>query len=106
MPSINEFKALENYLGVDSAAKQLKTTAGWSGTNYNGTNRSGFSAFPSGLRITDGNFQLIGGAYYWTSSEFNSSSSQYIEIYFDINGELNKRVLPKVNGMSIRCIKD
>jgi uncharacterized protein (TIGR02145 family) len=106
VPSINEFKALENYLGVDSAAKQLKTTAGWSGTNYNGTNRSGFSAFPSGLRITDGNFQLIGGAYYWTSSEFNSSSSQYIEIYFDINGELNKRVLPKVNGMSIRCIKD
>jgi uncharacterized protein (TIGR02145 family) len=70
-----------------------------------GDNTSGFSALLAGYRTCDGIFdKLHFGAYFWSSTEFNETVVEYL----DISGHYDKADLYggyKNDGLSIRCIK-
>jgi uncharacterized protein (TIGR02145 family) len=105
IPSMDEFQILENYLGKDSAGTQMKTTVGWI-LNGNGTNKSGFSALPGGIREGAGTFSsILSQGNWWTNTEVSTSSSQMINLTRS-SGIIEKIVSSKLSGASIRCIKD
>jgi uncharacterized protein (TIGR02145 family) len=99
---------------------------GWSGTQAGGkmktidslwtwlpntgaTNRSGFSAKPSGGFINNGiyTFNFLGGAaYFWSSSENSSSGANDRYLGYD-NSDINRGINEtKTYGFSVRCLKD
>jgi uncharacterized protein (TIGR02145 family) len=53
------------------AGNIMKNTSGWK-NNGNGTNESGFSAIPGGLRYLFGSCESFDQAYWWSSSESNN----------------------------------
>jgi len=127
VPSDNEWKILEMYLGmtqeqVDSIGQrgtdqglQLKTSSDWFcqsrsdcelNPDQGGTNSSGFSAIPNGYRWYSGGYEHLGNpASWWTSSEENTLfawargvSGQWTNVSRGAND--------KHFGFGIRCIKD
>jgi uncharacterized protein (TIGR02145 family) len=108
VPSDNEFVILITYLGGQSVAGgKLKETgnAHWVGPNIGATNVTGFNAIPGGARNSDG-FQLLGlKSGYWTTTDAGDGEAwiRYAAYY---SSALNAKNLSKLNGNSIRCVKD
>jgi uncharacterized protein (TIGR02145 family) len=118
VPSQDEFKILEMYLGMtqeqaDSTGwhgkdqgKKLKSKSGWD-NNGNGSNSSGFSAFPGGYRYgASGAFFNMGAlSYWWSSTLDNSNLGLYRRLDFDqpkvFTGSVRRQA-----GKYIRCVKD
>ncbi len=99
---------LIEYLGGDTvASKHLKEegTLHWDGPN-NADNSSGFTALPSGRRYKT---QLYSGfenySVFWTSSLYSEVSVPFLYLYSG-SSNVNKGFNYKVNGYSIRCIKE
>ena len=106
LPSTTEWKTLFTAVGGSSTAGTvLKSTGGWY-NDGNGTDAFGFSALPAGLRYYDGFYYGEGPyAYFWSSSENNSSSAYSMYLYYDYdNAYLD--INPKYFGLSVRCVKD
>jgi uncharacterized protein (TIGR02145 family) len=138
VPSDSEWIVLTDYLikngynygtgykGMD-IAKSMAATSGWAadktpgstGNDQASNNKSGFTALPSGARMEDGNFYVMGhNGNWWTTTEggptfmqglsgiiVNASGGLFHDIYYDycyVNSYSNN----KKYGMSIRCIKD
>jgi len=117
LPSDSEWKQLETYLGMSQKqantigtrgtefGAKIKAADGWNKSG-NGTNESGFSAFPGGGRYGDLSFGNIGSnGFWWSSSEGESSFAwgrglgySSSEIYYGANY--------KENGYSVRCVRD
>jgi len=102
----DDWTILTDYLGgKDIAGGKLKTTELWESPNKGATNEIGFSVLPAGFRLY-GNFVYIGMyACFWSSLEVD-----YDEAWYRM---LNNRGLDvyrnfdyKVNGLSVRCVKD
>ena len=72
-----------------------------------GTNKSGFSGVPGGLRDGNGAFDSVGlYGYWWSSTELNPLYAFHYSLYCrssDLYSYINHF---KTSGMSIRCIKD
>ncbi len=69
-----------------------------------GTNTSGFTALPGGIR--DNNPRII--RYYgifWSVSE-RFSSSAWARTIFSFNGNIDRNGYDKTEGLSVRCLKD
>jgi uncharacterized protein (TIGR02145 family) len=82
----------------------MKSTTGWL-NGGNGTNRSGFSGLPGGIRGTG--FTFIGNyGFWWFSSEDIDITSQ--AYYQSLNSSVFCLVdaNSKFLGMSVRCVKD
>ena len=85
------------------------TTAG-SGLGWNpgspGTNTSGFSGLPGGVRNSGGSFVFIrSDAYFWSASE-NGNFAWYRSL-FSSNGRVYRHNnLSKSVGASVRCLRD
>ena len=112
IPSEAEWLILIDYLGV-SAGGLMKSTTGWDVNDYgesgNGTNTSGFTALPGGLRQNDGSYFSVGPhAYFWSSTEYLYSHPTLAwEFYLSSNGNgIHKYDSDKTLGMSVRCLKD
>jgi uncharacterized protein (TIGR02145 family) len=124
VPSDAEWKQLEIYLGMSSAAAdslswrgvteggKLKETgiSHWYNPNTGATNESGFLALPAGFCGYDGDFNTsVGGyAYFWATTEFvsyDNSSAYGRELCFGY-AQINRGGFVKQNGFSIRCVKD
>ncbi len=121
IPTVEEFKLLEGavdtqygypdpewdnlgWRGFDAGLK-LKSTSGWY-NNGNGTNDSGFNAYPAGYRNNSGNFSgMTYTSNLWTSSE-------YFTNYININSLSNSQddsglfVYTVDYGLSVRCIRN
>jgi len=119
LPSDDEWKQLEMFLGMNQAEADGKNWRGkdeggkmksegtgwWEIPNTGATDKSGFMALPAGLRNGAGYFKNIGrSTRFWSSTisgdfvwirqlDYNSS-----QIYRGINGVYE--------GNSVRCIKD
>jgi uncharacterized protein (TIGR02145 family) len=107
VPTLDEIKILENYLGPDSVSKKLKAIVGYGILEkYNGNNKSGFNAIPAGTRLSWADFHDPEYAYFWLSTEFNTASAYYLRFHGDNTNEVPISTTNKINGMSIRCIKD
>ena len=107
IPSDEEWIQLVDYLGgEDVAGTKMKSTSGWS-DNGNDTNKSGFSGLRGGYRNFGGNFYNIGyfGSGWWSSTEGGDDGARSCSL--SLNGpEIDRSVLGKGNGFSVRCLKD
>ena len=95
-----------NYRGTDQGV-QMKSCYGWYddlGGN-NGTNSSGFSGLPGGMRGTYSH--LFGGhsAYWWSSSAQQTSSAWY-RVVSSFNEDVFRNIGSRRKGFSVRCIQD
>lgn len=90
-----------DYRGFD-AGTNLKTD-----NNWNGTDLFGFTGLPSGYRAYDGNFYGLndfGG--WWVSTESNDDNAWFRGIVYNYQEVRRHPHHSKVDGLSVRCIKD
>ena len=110
LPVRDDWGWLSVYLGnAGVAGDTLKALTGWdyAGTeDNNGVDAYGFTALPTGRRISATNWSNIGSnVYYWTSEEEDAYEAQYS----NINNIYTKFYLyqgSKTYGQSVRCVKD
>lgn len=102
VPSDTEWLDLADAVGgVTIAGTVLKSTQYW--TSGAGTDLYGFAAQPSGRY--DGSFGNLGsGSAFWTSTELNSGYAYRRS--FDSTASMGGDSAKKVNGYSIRLVKD
>jgi uncharacterized protein (TIGR02145 family) len=109
-PTDGEWTTLIVYLGgVDVAGGKLKSigTAYWNNPNTGSTNESGFSAFPGGVRGSDGSFfnnKL--NALYWSITEIYNNYAWNCFLNYNLSSVLRGNGYFKSFGASIRCLKD
>ena len=109
IPSDAEWMETINQLGGEEKAGEfLKAMSDWF-DNGNGTNESGFTALPSGVRSNHGNFSAIEkNGLWWSSTQTEKRNKEvvwyyYLDYYFDW---VIREVSIKENGLSVRCVKD
>ena len=109
VPSDAEWTTLTDYLGgagVAGGKMKESGTTHWSSPNTDATNSSGFTGLPGGYRNYDGSFSIIGYfCYWWSSLEYNTTYAWYRELYY-LDGYANSYYYYKINGFSVRLIKD
>jgi uncharacterized protein (TIGR02145 family) len=125
LPSDGEWTVFENYLstngynydgpsGGNRINKALASKVGWNtypdagtpGNDPDSNNRSGFSGFPAGTRVSSGSFGNFGTlAAFWSSTEYSVSDAWQHSIGFANIGvyRINRN---KSTGSSVRCVKD
>jgi uncharacterized protein (TIGR02145 family) len=118
VPSDDEFKTLEMYLGMTLAqangadwrgtdqGAQMKTTNLWT-TGNTGTNTSGFSARPGGYRYYgDGTFQGAESfGSFGTSTSWSTDTYIYRQLKYDLSTVLRNDANNQA-GFSVRCVQD
>jgi len=120
IPTDDEFKLLEEFLGVESGQTSFTGWRGlyaggklkeeglshWADPNLDADNSSGFTALPGGYRSYDGTFSDIGlGFYMWTSTESSTYVSWMRALSYDKN-MIYRSTDEKTSGYSIRCVKN
>lgn len=103
-----EWTTLANNLGGESVAGGKLKEAGsnnWTKDNIQGINQIGFTALPGGYRNYDGNFGNIYGYGYWWCNTGNSTTLKNMTLIYNSNN-LYKYTNSKLDGFSIRCVKD
>ena len=125
VPSDDEFKSLEMYLGMSESEANGEGLRGtdeggklkeegnehWNSPNTGATNETGFTALPGGNRRyeTYTNQEIFSGlnryGFFWSSSEVYTVNAWYRVFSFDYS-ESNRFHLSKTNAFSIRCVED
>lgn len=110
IPSDEEWSRLADFLGGEwVAGTKMKSTdfgADYEGKSGNGTNESGFSGLPGGLRSNGGTFYNIGkNGYWWSSSEDDTDNAwlRYLGYHY---GDVFRGLNDKGLGFSVRCLRD
>ena len=108
IPSIEEWSILNEYLGGQLiSGKKLKSKNGWS-NNANGSNESGFNAYPCGWRF-QGKFNDIGNiGFWWSSTKHNDTEfAHYVYTTSESPNTFYTYFKSfKSDGISIRYLKD
>lgn len=106
VPSDAEWTILTDFLGgSDIAGKKMKSTNGWS-NGRNGDNSSGFNGLPGGYCLYYGYFYNITDyGLFWSSSEYGTKSALYRVLYDDFTRGVRYND-NKIDGLSVRCVKD
>jgi len=114
VPSLQEWKILENFLGgEDLAGGKMKSVrfAGsslWYSPNMGATNESGFSGLPGGMRVFDNSeqFSLMGeSGIWWSSSTIDFYLAWVMKLsYMEEKSDTDAGA--KRYGYSVRCIRD
>jgi len=101
VPEYLDWGAITGYLGwFYLAGREMKTVFGWA-EGGNGSNESGFSGFPAGIRsVYDDYCELGKKAIFWGSNGKEFRMLSYDEDSFMPSGT------PVMSGYSVRCIKD
>jgi len=109
VPTDAEWQTLVDYLGGSAIAGGKMKEAGtthWYSPNTGATNESGFTALPGGWRDMDGYFSSLGGsAYFWSSTEYDTSTAEMHILYFK-HSSVNHISGLKRCGLSVRCVRD
>jgi uncharacterized protein (TIGR02145 family) len=125
LPSDDDWKELEMYLGMSQIEADSIAERGERGTNegsklsgnanlwFEGSlisdsefGASGFSGRPAGFRWENGSFEYMNiYASWWTSNEFDSVSAYARYIYFN-ETTIDCEIWRKPRGCSVRCIMD
>ena len=110
IPSDAEWVTLENYLGDASLAggklKETGTTH-WQSPNTAASNETGFTGLPGGYRSSTGSYyEITYKGVWWTSTTGTDISYAYYR-FLDFNiGFIIRNEDYKVDGYSVRCIRD
>jgi uncharacterized protein (TIGR02145 family) len=93
-----------DYSGTDGGSK-MKSTVGWY-YNGNGTNTSGFTAFPGGYRYNDESFEgrLI-GAIFWSSTRYTLGWA-FFRGLSSITPGVSRGSADPTQGLPVRCVMD
>ena len=109
LPSAAEWLSLIKYLGGNVIAGGKLKEKGWSHwhcPNTGGCNLSRFNALPGGYRKDDGSFDMMGDLGCWWSSSFNDVKTIYILALYSNSQDISHNSCDKLEGYSIRCVKD
>jgi uncharacterized protein (TIGR02145 family) len=105
----NDWETLINYLGgKESAGGKMKEAglAHWISPNMDADNSSGFTALPGGNRFSDGTFGHLGqNCFFWSATEKDTSTAFARQLGTD-HMDCDLDSLYKVDGLSVRCLKD
>ncbi len=118
IPSDQDWKYLEMHLGMsqaeadlqgwrgDTQGEELKSKTGWN-SNGNGTNSSGFTAYPGGYRSGEfEDFNELGNlGFWWSSTKFSENQPWYRAMSIYVN-EVGREYNYDQSGISVRCVKD
>lgn len=115
IPSKDEWKRYIEYIGKEFntdlreyrnvAGRKMKSKEGWN-VDCNGTNESGFSGYPCGLRSHFGSFEYFGhNGFWWSTSEVDNAKAYLFSLY-EYENEVIEIDDFKAYGFSVRCIKD
>lgn len=117
LPSDNEWKTLEMYLGMSQSeadqtgdrgaaeGEKLKSTSGWY-YNGNGTDAVGFAALPGGYHTTYGHFYNLGYyGFWWSASVGGSTVAWYRRLHYNYD-KVYRYYHHRVAGFSVRCVRD
>jgi uncharacterized protein (TIGR02145 family) len=106
----DEWTALVDYLGGDSAAQNKLKEAGtshWNTPNTGATNESGFTALPGGNRWVYGRFFGIRNfTHWWTATEYDSQSAWRRVLSKDAPADHFQGWSGKKVGWLVRCMRD
>ncbi len=109
IPTDVEWTTLGTLLGGNAAAgDKMKSTGttSWNTPNTSSTNESGYTSLPGGYRLSDGSFSNLGRhGYWWSASEASSLKAFYRSLYYN-GGDLDRYDYFKLDGFSIRCLRD
>jgi uncharacterized protein (TIGR02145 family) len=98
LPSKSEFEQLMRYLGDDAKTIYPKLIEGGS---------SGFNVLFGGWRGSDARSYNVGsGSSLWCSSEFNTDSAWYLDLYGKPGAVLGNNSGSKGYALYVRCVKD
>jgi uncharacterized protein (TIGR02145 family) len=108
IPTVLEWTTLTDYLGGAAVAGgKMKSTSlnYWLNANQDASNESGFSSLGCGY-IYGQLFSFPGyNALYWTSTSYDSYFAYHLSLNCNV-GEAYQTWSDKVDGYSIRCVKD
>ena len=105
VPTDEEWFVMTDFLGGESVAGgRMKTTYGWN-NGGNGTNLSGFSGLPGGVRFSGGYFSLAGDGAGWWSSSPDGSYAWSRNLYSD-GEDVSRGYFNLRSGFSVRCVRD
>lgn len=102
--SKDEWDILEDYLGDDVCATKIKSTSSWIGS-VDGTNESGFTALPGGMRSNNGDTDFYFEGFetdYWTTSEPDIERVWCIQI--PSSNDIRAYCSQKNKGCYVRCV--
>lgn len=107
LPGDDDWKALEKLLGMQDKELDLKynRNSGRVGKLLISGGASGFEAEYAGVKNPGGDDMYFESqAYFWTSSPWDESNAWSRVIYEQKEG-VDRKVIPKTYGLSVRCIK-
>ena len=119
LPSDNEWKTLEIYLGMSQAEADAEGWRGadeggklkeagtghWASPNLGATNSSDFTALPGGYREEDGLFYYFAiSGHFWSSSE-SGSFAKIRHLSSDFSQVFRNNTI-KTSGFRVRCVRD
>jgi uncharacterized protein (TIGR02145 family) len=90
-----------------SIGGKFRNTA-WNSPNIGATNTSGFSALPGGYRFgtSPGSFTAASNfGFWWTGSNNNTNTAWSRGLAYNELG-INRDIIQKKTGLSVRCVKD
>jgi uncharacterized protein (TIGR02145 family) len=111
VPTLADYATLSTYLGGNSISGGKMKTEGvvwWDSPNDGATNTSGFSGYPAGRRVYNGNFNFFGETgTFWTNTTTGCivNFAKIIQLKYN-NNNLDFQCDDKNNGYSVRCIKN
>lgn len=107
VPSDVEWTELSSNLGNTSAAKLRESgNEHWSYSPVNGTNETGFSAIPAGYRGSIGTYLDLEFSGSWWSSTASYAGKAWSRIISYDDNIMQKNNADKIDGFSVRCIKN
>ena len=110
VPTDAEWTTLKTYLGGENVAGGKMKEAGtghWLSPNTGADNSSGFTTLPGGSRFYDGSFLGMGYfGYWWSSTENSSSCAWQRSLSYNVAGVGHSSLHSKLNGYSVRCVRD
>jgi uncharacterized protein (TIGR02145 family) len=109
IPSDDEWSTLTTYLGGESIAggkMKVLNMSTWKMPNKNANNSSGFLSFPGGYRNQEGTFYGIDEESDWWSSTEVSLELAWTRYLYYLFGTAFKFKYNKLDGISVRCIRD
>ncbi len=105
LPDDKDWSDLEYLLLRNTGVAVLKSVNNWRNSSFPASNRSGFSAIPSGIRTESGYFVSQNSvSFWWTATEVNKTQAFYRNITSS-NSELYRYYDSKKSGFSVRCVK-
>jgi len=104
LPSDVEWKILENYLGSDAGVR-MKSASGWY-NHGNGSNLSGFNAYPAGSRDDANGFNGLEHLTVFWSNTIVIGRGAWSRSFYNDDNVVHHFTNALKSGSSIRCMKD